>query len=119
MEIRAYGIEICNLVTSKLFLGTKWVTILGFSLICKSIKAKINFLLFVITELLNCKCLTFLYYIYLNYLNEARFRLKRFILSVQGSSPVSRLVMRKSELRPVNNMLQVISILSQYINKKD
>ena len=24
MEIRAYGIEICNLVTSKLFLGTKY-----------------------------------------------------------------------------------------------
>ena len=23
MEIRGYGIEICNLVTSKLFLGTK------------------------------------------------------------------------------------------------
>ena len=24
MEIRAYGIEICNLVTSKLFLGSKY-----------------------------------------------------------------------------------------------
>ena len=61
-------------------------------------KEKNNFLLFVITKHLDCKCLTFLYYIYPNC----------FAFIVQPNicpNPVFKLVMRKSELSPVNNML--------------
>ena len=85
---------------------------------CKNIKIIINFLLSVVTKHLIGKCLKFLYYIYLKYLNETRFCLKRLVFSAQSPSPVTRVVMTRNEHPPVNRILPVISVLSKYINKK-
>ena len=85
---------------------------------CNNIKIKINFLLSVVTKHLIGKCLKFLHYIYLKYLNETRFCLKRLVFSAQGTSPVTRVVMIRNEHPPVNRLLPVISVLRKYINEK-